>query len=284
MTCDAYLAGRWCAAIAAMLILLAASLAPAPSRSRVLLAPPRSASIEPHGAPGAAFLTAQRSAEGLLAKGKLLVASSDLRDPNFARTVVLLIDYSERGAMGVIINRATRVKLSAALPEMEGLKERDDLLYEGGPVAREEIVMLLRAPQEPADARLVFGDVYISNSSDLLESLDGKSVPFRVYSGYAGWAPGQLEAETRAGSWHVFPGAAEPIFTSQPGDLWNQFIRRTTLRLAKGAQADGHAPLNVAPLTSCLSNMAGGTAGTRRVPSASVVGGEVRPRSCGIAG
>jgi putative transcriptional regulator len=179
---------------------------------------------------------AQRSRAGSLARGKLLVASDELRDPNFAETVVLLIEHSEEGAMGVVINRATRVKLSELLPKIEGLGQRGDTIYEGGPVERSEILMLLQSEQEPEDSRVVFRDVYLSASAALLKRLAAEpareKAPFRVYSGYAGWAQGQLEAEVEAGAWHIFPATETAVFASRPEDLWREFIDRTTLRLA----------------------------------------------------
>jgi putative transcriptional regulator len=179
---------------------------------------------------------AQRSRAGSLARGKLLVASGELRDPNFAETVVLLIEHGEEGAMGVVINRATRVKLSELLPKIEGLGQRGDIIYEGGPVERSEILMLLRSEQKPEDSRVVFRDVYLSASAALLKRLAAEpareKAPFRVYSGYAGWASGQLEAEVEAGAWHIFPATETAVFASRPADLWRELHDRTTLRLA----------------------------------------------------
>jgi putative transcriptional regulator len=179
----------------------------------------------------------QNAPQSRLAKGKFLVAAVELGDPNFAETVVLLTDYNhDKGAMGIILNRATRVKLTELLPRLQSLTERADIIFEGGPVERAEILLLVRAPHEPEDSQPVFGDVYLSNSADLLERLTKErakeETPFRVYSGYAGWAPGQLEAEVELGAWHIFPATSAAVFDTQPEDLWPQLIRRTTLRLA----------------------------------------------------
>jgi putative transcriptional regulator len=206
---------------------------------------------------------AQRSRAGALAKGKLLVASNELRDPNFAETVVLLIEHGEEGAMGVVINRATRVKLSELLPKIKGLGQRGDMIYEGGPVERSEILMLLRAEHEPEDSRAVFEDVYLSASAALLKRLAAEprreEAPFRVYSGYAGWAPGQLEAEVEAGAWYLFPATAETVFAS-PDELWRELIDRTTLRLAGRGQHRGprfgtHAPPPVGAFGAFCNNL-----------------------------
>jgi putative transcriptional regulator len=182
-------------------------------------------------------LPVQHSRHGSLAKGKLLVASDTMRDPHFAEAVILLVTYNEQGAMGVIINRATQVKLSELLPRVKGLEQRGDTIYEGGPVERSEILMLVRSAKEPEDSRVVFGDVYLSASAELLKRLAAESPrndpPFRVYSGYAGWAAGQLESEVELGAWHIFPASAGTVFASRPEDLWREFIDHTTLRLAR---------------------------------------------------
>jgi putative transcriptional regulator len=184
---------------------------------------------------------------GSLAKGKLLVAGKDLRDPNFSETVILLLEYNEQGAMGVVVNRATHIKLSELLPRVEGLEQRGDTIYAGGPVERSEILMLVRSAEEPEHSRAVFAGVYLSASAELLKRLAAQSprddAPFRVYSGYAGWAPGQLDAEVGQGAWHIFPATAAVVFSPRPEDLWREFIGRTTLRLARGLRLTKRAGL-----------------------------------------
>jgi putative transcriptional regulator len=190
----------------------------------------------------------QRSGSGLLAKGKLLVASDGLRDPHFAEAVILLLQYNDEGAMGVIVNRSSRVKLSELLPRVQGLEHRSDTIFEGGPVERSEILMLVHAAKEPEDSKAVFGDVYLSSSAELLKQLAAASpqanAPFRIYSGYAGWAAGQLAAEVGAGAWHIFPATSTAVFSPRPDTLWQELIGRTTLRLAGGADrgADRRSP------------------------------------------
>jgi putative transcriptional regulator len=196
-------------------------------------------SAAPQDQQRASVLPVQYPLDTSPAKGKLLVATETLRDPHFAETVILLVNYDEKGAMGVIINRATHVKLSDLLPRVKGLEQRSDTIFEGGPVERSEILMLVRSAKAHEDSRPVFGSVYLSSSADLLKRLAAESpqdnAPFRVYSGYAGWAAGQLEDEVGLGSWHVFPASAGTVFASRPEDLWREFIDRTALRLARQA-------------------------------------------------
>src|SRR5262249_38300799 len=133
-------------------------------------------------------------AQSALAKGKFLVASRRLGDPNFAETVVLLIEYGDSGAMGVVINRPTEAPLATLLPEVKGLQQTD-AVYLGGPVGRNQMIILVRSGNQPQESLQVFADVYtIAGRAALQQLIDqvGKSAKFRAYLGYAGWAPGQL--------------------------------------------------------------------------------------------
>ena len=145
-----------------------------------------------------------------LEKGKLLVASRDLSDPNFSETVILLIAYGPNGTMGVIINRPSDVKLATVLPEIKQLRRRPDTIYLGGPVLTNHVLLLIRSSKAPADSLPVFDDVYASSSLTTLRHALERQGPkdlFRAYAGHAGWAPGQLEAEVERGDWYV-TGAA----------------------------------------------------------------------------
>jgi putative transcriptional regulator len=160
------------------------------------------------------------------ARGRFLVANRSLRDPTFSETVVLLVDYDANGALGVVVNRPTDVPLTVALPEVEELNKRKDLVFLGGPVARDRMVLLLRAPAAPPQSVLVFEQVYATGSlSALRRSIDhGESL--RAYAGYAGWGPGQLDAEVARGDWLIGPADSKAIFDDPPGGLWSKFIER----------------------------------------------------------
>lgn len=175
-------------------------------------------------------------AAGSLGAGKLLVAKRNLWDPNFSQTVVLLIEHGPQGALGVIVNRPTEMRLSLLLPEIEDLEERTDTLHFGGPVARGHILVLLRAEGEPEEARHVFADVYASASRELLEGLLGRGEPadrVRVFAGHAGWAPGQLEAEVARDDWLVLQADPETVFAPEPAEVWPRLIQRETDLLAE---------------------------------------------------
>ena len=177
------------------------------------------------------------------------MAGRELVDPNFAHTVVLLVDYGDTGAMGLILNRPTAVGLSEALPELEAVALASDRLYEGGPVSRQVMLVLVEAAERPTDAEPVTGSLWVSGSRALVEALaaapEGQRRRFRVYSGYAGWAPGQLDSEIARGGWHLVAGDEEMVFDPAPETLWRRVLDRDASRWAarrgmpRGSQAGG---------------------------------------------
>jgi putative transcriptional regulator len=163
---------------------------------------------------------------GRLARGKFLVANRSLRDPTFFESVVLLVDYDDKGALGVVVNRPTDVPLTAALPEVKELRKRKDIIFLGGPVARDRLVLLLRATAAPAEAVQVFEQVYATGSLNALRHSIGHGEAVRAYAGYAGWGPGQLDAEVARGDWLIGPADSKAIFDDPPNDVWSHFVER----------------------------------------------------------
>jgi putative transcriptional regulator len=164
-------------------------------------------------------------------KGRFLIASRQLLDPNFAKTVVLLLEYNKQGAMGLIINRPSEMKLSAILPEIEGLGQRPDTIYLGGPVAKSQLLLLIRTTSPPEGSRHVFKDIHISPSQGVIERMIKKpegEERFRVYAGYAGWGPGQLDKEIANGGWHVLRADAETVFDKSASEIWPHLIHRSS--------------------------------------------------------
>ena len=181
------------------------------------------------------LLLAQTTRTTDLAAGKLLVASRELPDPNFAETVILLIHHDEDSVMGLVINRRTKVSISRVFQELKDAKGRSDRVYAGGPVERSVALALLRSRAEPEEAEHVFGDVFMISSKALLEKTmeaGTKSSLFHVYLGYSGWTARQLETEVRLGAWYIFPGDAAMVFDADPESLWSRLIRKTEERIA----------------------------------------------------
>jgi putative transcriptional regulator len=174
----------------------------------------------------------QGSALGL-ARGRFLVASRGLSDENFAETAIFLIDYHQRGAMGLIINRPTEVPLAQVWPDMAGLQQRPDTVYIGGPVETHRIILLIRSSRPLEDAQQVVDNIHVSTSQKIFARLVDKAdaaEQFRVYAGYAGWGPGQLEREVARGDWHVLPADAATVFDTAPADVWPTLIRKAAIR------------------------------------------------------
>jgi len=161
--------------------------------------------------------------------GQLIVATPALRDPNFERTVVLLVAHEEGGALGVVLNRATEVAVSEVLGAWGALARDPAVIFEGGPVQPESAICLARARSGVGVIRGfhrvsgVIGTVDLSGDPEgLRESVDG----VRVFAGYAGWSPGQLEGEINSGSWFVFDALPGDAFAPRPDDLWPMVLRR----------------------------------------------------------
>ncbi len=167
-----------------------------------------------------------------LAQGRFLVAGRKLKDPNFYQTVILLIRYGQDGASGLVINRPLNVKLSTVLPEIKELEQRKENLYLGGPVEPNRILLLLKSATTPEDSMPVFGDVYISSSRKELQRLiksTDKDETFRIFAGYAGWAPKQLESEFDRGDWHVLKADPATLFDKKSSEIWQELIHRFTV-------------------------------------------------------
>jgi putative transcriptional regulator len=161
-------------------------------------------------------------------KGKFLVASRRLEDPNFEKTVVLITDHGVGGTIGLVINKPARVHLSELFPDLETLREKPERLYIGGPVAQARMTVLFRWPYQLEGAYHVFENVYMSSSRDVLMRIlaekDSKEVLFRVFAGYAGWAPGQLNAELAMGGWHVVEADPAQVFVEKPSGVWQSLM------------------------------------------------------------
>lgn len=160
-------------------------------------------------------------------KGVLLVAHPSLMDPNFQQTVVLVCEHGAEGTLGVIINRPTAVPLSEALPNVSVLKGTSYVLFAGGPVQPDGILMLFRVVDAPDRLRKILERVYLGLNREILERVITDPHPtetFRAYAGYAGWAPGQVEFEMAMGSWAVIPADPTSIFDKAPETLWAEMV------------------------------------------------------------
>lgn len=172
-----------------------------------------------------ALLIAMSAAHGQEpANGILLVARPGLVDPNFRRTVVLVTQAADASTVGVILNRPTARKHETT---GEGI-------YSGGPVMREVLVALFRAERAPEGAAFhVLKDVYLSMDPRNIEMLlQKRGEQYRLFAGFAGWAPGQLESEMRRDGWYMLPASAELVFRTDTAGMWEELVRKARGRVA----------------------------------------------------
>ena len=163
-----------------------------------------------------------------LGKGVFLVAAPSLRDPNFRQTVVLLCEHGAEGALGVVVNRPTATLLTEALPQIPVIEGQRHVLYTGGPVQPNHVLILYRLTQEPQDTHHVFDGVYLGGDLHALERVlttPAESESFRAFVGYSGWGPGQLENEMKTGSWLTLPADPTVVFQQNPLCIWQEIMR-----------------------------------------------------------
>ncbi len=159
------------------------------------------------------------------ARGQLLIAGPGLLDPNFWRTVVLIVEHSDEGALGLVLNRPSETTVGEAVSELEQLLDVDDPLYVGGPVQPSALIVLAEFDQ-PAEAALIaFDDVGVLAGGAQEDT--GLSVRRgRAFVGHAGWGPGQLDDEVERGDWILEPAKREDAFSGVPQDLWSTVLER----------------------------------------------------------
>jgi putative transcriptional regulator len=177
--------------------------------------------------------------------GKLLVALPVLEDPAFARAVVLLIDHDEDGALGVVLNRASDVPVTDATDSLIDLISAPDVLFGGGPVEPDALVAIGQAMDGvgQTDTTFVEGLRLVDLDQDpVIAGVELSKV--RLFAGYAGWAPGQLEHEVWNGAWIVVDAEPSDVFTPSPEALWNQVLARQPGRLRLLADFPPDANLN----------------------------------------
>ncbi len=158
-------------------------------------------------------------------RGCLLISSGGLYDPNFRHTVILIGEHNADGALGVVLNRALDITVEQALPPLSHLVPPSERLFQGGPVRPGSPVLLAElASPELADI-LVFGPVGFlvgKVSTDIQQSI----LRARVFAGYSGWGPGQLEAEMGVDSWIIERAQVDDVFTDAPDLLWSKVLER----------------------------------------------------------
>jgi len=169
-------------------------------------------------------------------KGRLLLATPPLEDPNFDRTVIYVLEHHDEGALGLVLNRPSPEQLGEPLDAWVELQTEPSQVFSGGPVEPDALIALARTAEPldepgehlaPLSGNLASADL---GADPLL--MTGSISALRVFRGYSGWGPGQLEGEIEAGAWLVLDPDPSDVFTPDPDDLWRTVLRRQPGRLS----------------------------------------------------
>lgn len=159
-------------------------------------------------------------------RGQLLIAGPALLDPNFWRTVVLVIEHSDDGALGLVLNRPSETTVGESVPQLEDLVDLADQLFVGGPVQPSSVIVLAEF-DDPTDAALLaFGDIGVLGTGAAPGELAAAVKTGRAFVGHAGWGPGQLDAELDRADWILEPAQRDDAFSDDPGELWSDVLTR----------------------------------------------------------
>ena len=159
-------------------------------------------------------------------RGRLVVATPALGDPNFAHTVVFLLDAGATGALGVILNRPSEVEVADTLPSWEPLAAHPRVMFVGGPVQPEAVVALCPAQEESEAIQPVTAGIGIVDLRVDPLAVLGQAKGLRFFAGYAGWGDGQLEDEIDSGGWFVVTPTPADVFAPDPAQLWVRVLQR----------------------------------------------------------
>jgi putative transcriptional regulator len=176
-------------------------------------------------------------------RGKLLIATPALVDPNFARTVVLITEHNDEGAMGIVLNRPSETGVEEVVPELAPVASEEPV-FVGGPVQTSALVVLAEFSDVEAAAWIVVADVGFVSAETELDALEPAVRRARVYAGYSGWGPGQLETELEEDSWIVEPPLPTELFPDAPEALWSEVLARKGGRYALIARMPADPSMN----------------------------------------
>jgi putative transcriptional regulator len=159
-------------------------------------------------------------------RGRLLIAGPTLPDPNFARTVVLMAEHGDEGAMGVILNRPATVTVGEAVEELAGIAGEDEPVYVGGPVQRQSVMVLAEFDDESLAGDLILPGIGFAGAGSDFGELEDSVLRARIFAGCAGWAPGQLESELEREDWILAEPDPDDLFADDAEELWGTVLTR----------------------------------------------------------
>ena len=173
--------------------------------------------------------------DGEALTGRLLVATPQIEEGIFHRSVILILDHSDAGAQGVVLNRPLGAEVDSVLPGWQELATAPVSVFHGGPVQTDSALGLVAVPgegQAPMGIRRLFGGIGVVDLDAPPPLVASEVGGLRIFAGYAGWTAGQLEGEIRTGSWYLVEAEARDAFTDSPADLWVRVLRRQRNELA----------------------------------------------------
>jgi putative transcriptional regulator len=178
--------------------------------------------------------------------GKLIIAEPMLGDPNFERSVVFMVEHSPEGAVGVVLNRPSELEVAAVLPEWDGIAAEPRVFHVGGPVEHNSVLALARPRPgtSPDGWTRVVGDVGSVDLERSAEDVGPTLAEVRFFAGYAGWGPGQLDAELTQNAWLVVDAVPSDVFAPDPEAMWRSVLRRQGGKLGMLADFPTHPSMN----------------------------------------
>jgi putative transcriptional regulator len=170
-----------------------------------------------------------------LAQGKIIITPRDSPDPHFSNSVIVLAHYDQTGALGLMLHYKSDLTIQKTLKGMAGAEKRTDPVFVGGPVQLPVVFALLRTKSAPTGVSRVTDNLYLMTTKQSIATAlaDGRPASeLRVFIGYSGWGPGQLEREVRRSGWYIFDYNESLVFDDHPETLWNRLIAKAERRLA----------------------------------------------------
>jgi putative transcriptional regulator len=155
-----------------------------------------------------------------------LIAGPTLEDPNFWRTVVLIVEHSDEGALGLVLNRPSQSTVGEAVPQLVTVTDAEDEVLVGGPVGQEAVIVLADFEDPDAAALIAFDSVGVLAGGSPDDDLGLGVRRARVFAGHSGWGPGQLDSELERGDWILEPAQYADAFTAEPTELWTEVLQR----------------------------------------------------------
>lgn len=165
-------------------------------------------------------------------RGQFLISARHLRDPNFYKTVILLVEHGDHGAMGLVINRPSSILVRNALAGQFSLPKGDDLIYVGGPVEPSALFILHDVVELNGDETPILKGLYVGTNAEAFEQVvqraasEQQNLKYRIFSGCAGWSPGQLEGEIARGDWLIRPACHDAVFHEDPYVVYDLLLQK----------------------------------------------------------